>query len=107
MTLFRQIALLITAIFILLFIIGLTVSFNIIQQTAEKSLYENAQNSATSISLSINSLGSNLGDVQTVVNASFDNGNYEKIIFRNMDNEIKYSRQKDKNNHWCLIGLSL
>jgi diguanylate cyclase (GGDEF)-like protein len=94
MTLFRQIALLITAIFTILFIIGLSVSFTIIQQTAKKSLYENAQNSATSISLSINSLGSNLGAVQTVVNASFDNGNYEKIIFRNMDNEIKYSRQK-------------
>lgn len=96
MTLFKQIASVVSAIFVLLFVIVLAVSFTILKESAKKSLYENAQNSATSISLSIDNLGADLGSIKTVVSASFDNGNYEKIEFVDSAGEIQCKRAKEE-----------
>lgn len=94
MSLFKQIALIISTIFLLLYFIVLGVSFSVIKENAKRSLYENAQNSATSISLTIDNVGSDLGAIKTVLNASYDNGNYEKIIYIDQNNKLQYSRVK-------------
>lgn len=94
MSLFKQIAILVSSVFTLLFIVILVVSFTIIKQSAQKSLYENAQNSASSISLSMTNTGLDEGSIKTLINASFDNGNYEKIVFKDMDNSVVYERLK-------------
>jgi len=96
MSLFKQIAILVSTIFTLLFIIILTVSFTVIKQSAQKSLYENAQNSASSVSLSITNAGVDKSSIKTLINASFDNGNYEKIVFKDMQKNIMYERHKDE-----------
>lgn len=96
MTLFRQIALAILCIFVLLFFIVIGVTVGEIKRTAQEALYESAQNSATSISLSIDDSDA----VQTVINAAFDNGNYEQIVFRNAQGKVTYERvQKDTETH--------
>ena len=71
------------------------VSFNIIKDSTKKSLYENVQNSVSSISLSITNAGSDISSIKTVMNASFDNGNYEKIVFKDADENIVYELKKD------------
>ena len=59
-------------------------------------MYENVQNSVTSTSLSITNAGELMeGTIKTVINAAFDNGNYEKIVFKNINDEIVYELKKD------------
>lgn len=74
-------------------IIGL--SFSIIKDSSAKSLYENVQNSVTSTSLSITNAGIDESTIKTVINAAFDNGNYEKIVFKNTNEEIVYELKKE------------
>ena len=97
MTLFKQVSLVLLFIFTILFILITAVSFKIIKDSTEKSLYENVQNSATSISLSITNAGTDLSSIKTVINASFDNGNYERIIFKDIDGNIVYELKKEIN----------
>ncbi|MBU3014040.1 EAL domain-containing protein [Poseidonibacter lekithochrous] len=95
MSLFKQVSIVLSFIFTILFILITVVSFKIIKDSTEKSLYENVQNSVTSISLSITNAGTDLGSIKTVINASFDNGNYEKIIFRDMNEVSIYETSKE------------
>jgi diguanylate cyclase (GGDEF)-like protein len=94
MTLFKQIALIVSVIFILLFLIVLGVAFNVIKESSKKSLYESAQNSATSITLTVDNVGSDLGSIKTILNAAYDNGNYERIVFIDVNGKVQYSRMK-------------
>ncbi len=95
MTLYKQIAILVTFIFFVLLGTILMVSFKIIKDSAQQELYENAQNSVSSLSITISSTGMDQGSIETIINASFDNGNYEQISFVDMENNILYERSKE------------
>ncbi|PKN14227.1 MAG: diguanylate cyclase, partial [Deltaproteobacteria bacterium HGW-Deltaproteobacteria-24] len=95
MTLYRQIAILVSGIFLILLSTILMVSFSIVKDSAQKELYENAQNSVSSLSLSLNSTDMTQGAIETMINASFDNGNYERITFVDIDNNKVYERTKE------------
>ena len=97
MSLFKQVSLVLSFIFAILFILITAVSFKIIKDSTEKSLYENVQNSVSSISLSITNSGTDISSIKTVINAAFDNGNYEKIIFKDVDDNIVYELKKETN----------
>ena len=88
MSLFKQVSAVLLFIFTILFVLIIAVTFGIIKDSAEKSLYENVQNSVTNLSLSITNSGTEISSIKTVINASFDNGNYEKIIFKDVDDNI-------------------
>ncbi|RBQ31997.1 diguanylate cyclase [Arcobacter sp. FW59] len=96
MSLFKQVAIVLSFIFLILFVLIIGLSFNIIKDSASKSLYDNVQNSVTSTSLSITNAGVDEGSIKTVMNASFDNGNYAKIVFKNTNEDIVYERQKEQ-----------
>ncbi|CAM3588641.1 LapD/MoxY N-terminal periplasmic domain-containing protein [Arcobacter aquimarinus] len=95
MSLYRQVFIVLLFVFTILFILITAVSFNIIKNSAEKSLYENVQNSVTNLSLSITNSGTEISSIKTVINASFDNGNYEKIIFKDVEENIIYELKKE------------
>jgi diguanylate cyclase (GGDEF)-like protein len=95
MSLFKQVSLVLSFIFTILFILITAVSFKIIKDSTEKSLYENVQNSVSSISLSITNSGTDISSIKTVINASFDNGNYEKIVFKDNNENIIYEVKKE------------
>lgn len=95
MSLFKQVSIILLFIFVILFTLIMGVSFNIIKDSTQKSLYENVQNSVSSISLSITNAGSDLSSIKTVINASFDNGNYERIVFKDTEENIIYDLKKD------------
>ncbi|WP_026804330.1 bifunctional diguanylate cyclase/phosphodiesterase [Aliarcobacter lanthieri] len=95
MSLFKQVSIVLSFIFLVLFVLIVGLSFNIIKDSASKSLYDNVQNSVTSTSLSITNAGVDEGSIKTVMNASFDNGNYAKIVFKNTNEEIIYERVKE------------
>ena len=92
MTLYKQIALIVTLVFTILLITVIGVSFHVIKDSVKQELYNNAQNSVSSLSLSISNTSIEQGNIETMINASFDNGNYESIIFRNQYGEIIYQR---------------
>lgn len=94
MSLFRQISILLLVVFTLLFTLILSISFNEIKDSAQKSLYENVQNSVSNISLSITNANADASTIKTVLNASFDNGNYEKIVFKDLSEDVVYERIK-------------
>ncbi len=94
MSLFKQMTILISVIFIILFTLIVSISFNQIKDSAKESLYKNIQNSASNISLSITNANADISAIKTVINASFDNGNYEKIVFKDLENKIIYERVK-------------
>lgn len=96
MTLYRQIAILVTIIFVILFITIITVSFNVIKDSVQKELYENAQNNVSTLSLSISNTNISESNIQTMINATFDNGNYERITFKNINGENKYQREQEE-----------
>jgi len=95
MSLLKQIAVTLSFVFLVLFILVVSLSFNIIKNSATKTLYESIQNSVVSISLSITNAGVDESSIQTILNASFDNGNYAKIVFKNTDENIVYERKKE------------
>lgn len=96
MTLYRQIALIVTLVFTILLITVIGVSFHVIKDSVKQELYNNAQNSVSSLGLSISNTSIEQGNIETMINASFDNGNYENIIFRNQYGEIIYQRNLEK-----------
>lgn len=98
MSLFKQISILLLVIFTTLLILILTISFNEIKDSAQKSLYENVQNSVSNISLSITNANADISTIKTVLNASFDNGNYEKIVFKDLEGNVVYERLKKEEN---------
>lgn len=95
MSLFKQVSLVLSFVFTILFILITAVSFKIIKDSTEKSLYENVQNSVSSISLSITNSGTDISSIKTVINATFDNGNYEKIVFKDTNEDIIYEVKKE------------
>lgn len=95
MTLFRQISILLGFVFVLLFLLITVLSFNILKAQTSQALYENVQNSVTSLSLSITNAGNDESSVKTLMHASFDNGTYEKIVFKNTDEKIVYELIKE------------
>ncbi|MCT7908984.1 diguanylate cyclase [Arcobacter lacus] len=95
MSLFKQVSIVLIFIFFILFTLIVGLSFNIIKDSTKKSLYENVQNSVTSLSLSITNAGGDESTIKTAINASFDNGNYEKIVFKDTDEQVVYEVKKE------------
>lgn len=95
MSLLKQVSIVLSFIFLILFVSIIGLSFSIIKDSSAKSLYENVQNSVTSTSLSITNAGIDEGTIKTVINAAFDNGNYEKIVFKDTSEEIVYELKKE------------
>lgn len=95
MSLFKQVSTVLVFIFFILFLLIVGLSFNIIKDSTMQALYENVQNSVTNLSLSITNAEGDESTIKTVMNASFDNGNYERIVFKNMDEKIIYELEKD------------
>lgn len=99
MSLYKQIGFLVSFVFLILLLTILSVSFSIIKESAQKELYENAQNSASSLALSISSTDASQSAIETLINASFDNGNYEKIAFVDSTGNTIYERKLEKSVH--------
>lgn len=92
MTLYRQIALIVTLVFTILLVTVILVSFNILKDSVKEELYNNAQNSVSSLAVSISNTSIEQGNIETMINAIFDNGNYENISFKNQNGEMIYQK---------------
>ncbi len=95
MTLFRQIALMLSIFLLIILATVLTINFNSANTSVQERLYEDAKNTASSLSLSLASAQGEISMMATMINANFDSGNYNYISLVGLDNEVLYERKSE------------
>lgn len=111
MSLFKQISI-IMSIFLLVVIASvMTLNFKSATKYEQEELYENAQNTAASLSLSLANASGDVPTMSTMINAVFDSGYYKEIRIDSMEGEELYVQTKESNNihvpYWFLHLFTL
>ncbi len=99
MTLFKQITILLSLLLLVILLTVTTLVFNAAIESLQNRLYEDAQNTAASLSLSLGVAGGDLSTMETMINANFDSGHYESIVLTDTDGNTLYVRQKENGSH--------
>ncbi|MEA3521411.1 MAG: LapD/MoxY N-terminal periplasmic domain-containing protein [Campylobacterota bacterium] len=92
MTLYKQMALLISIVLLLILTSIMILSFQNANEAVQENLYEDAKNTASSLSLSLGTAEGDIGIMQTMINANFDSGHYVRIALIDMDENTMYER---------------
>ncbi len=92
MTLFKQIALLVSLLLLLLLGTVLVLNFTNTTASVQEQLYEDAKNTASSLSLSMGTAGGDESIMSTMINANFDSGHYQRIALYGIEEELIYER---------------
>ena len=95
MTLFRQIALILSILLITILTTVLNLNFQSANASVQDRLYEDAKNTASSLSLSLGSANGDISMMSTMINANFDSGNYHHISLVDVDNVLLYERKSE------------
>ena len=95
MTLFKQIAVMLSIFLIIVLITVMTLNFQNSTQALQERLYEDAKNSATSLSLTLGTARGDISIISTMINANFDSGEYLKISLIDVEDKLLYQRTKE------------
>jgi diguanylate cyclase (GGDEF)-like protein len=95
MTLFKQIALILSILLIIILTTVLNLNFQTANEAVQERLYEDAKNTASSLSLSLGSANGDVSMMSTMINANFDSGTYNFISLVDVDNELLYERKSE------------
>ncbi len=93
MTLFKQIALMLSVFLIIVLSTVLLLNFSTANESVQKRLFEDAKNTASSLSLSLGSANGDIVMMSTMINANFDSGNYQYISLVDIDDEMLFKRE--------------
>ena len=86
MTLFKQTAAVLMLLMVAIFVTVLMLNFASASSAAEDELYQDAKNTATSLSLSLATTGGDTVMMKTMIEANFDSGRYHQIRLIDVDN---------------------
>jgi len=95
MTLFKQIALILSLLLLIILTTVLNLNFKAANDSVQDRLYEDAKNTASSLSLSLCSANGDLSMMSTMINANFDSGTYNYISLLDVDDELLYERKAE------------
>ena len=95
MTFFKQIALMLSIFLLIILTTVLALNFTSANQSVQDRLYEDAKNTATSLSLSLGSANGDISMMSTMINANFDSGNYQFISLIDVDDKVLYERKAE------------
>jgi len=95
MTFFKEIASMLSVFLLIILATVLSLNFISANQSVQDRLYEDAKNTASSLSLSLGSANGDLSMMSTMINANFDSGNYAYISLVDVDNKILYERKNE------------
>ncbi len=95
MTLYKQTALLLSLFLLIILTTVLVLNFQSVNRGVEERLYEDAKNTATSLSLSLGGANGDLSMMSTMINANFDSGNYRKIVLLDVEKSLLYERVRE------------
>lgn len=111
MTLFRQMALLISIVLLLILSSIMILSFQNSNEAVQENLYEDAQNTASSLSLSLGTAQGDESLIETMINANFDSGHYIRIALIDMDDVKMYERVAEQSKpdvpEWFLNTITI
>ena len=95
MTLFKEIAMAMMLLVVSLLAMTMYSSYRSNIRFIEDQLYTNAENTASSLGLAISktSSGKDLAMAETMINAVFDSGLYEAIVFTDLNGKVLYQRR--------------
>ncbi|MBN2896015.1 MAG: EAL domain-containing protein [Campylobacterales bacterium] len=96
MTLFKQITLLISTALLLILAAIMALSFQNASRALHEQLYEDAQNTAGSLSLTLGTAQGDAGTMETMINANFDSGHYIRIALHDLSGTSLYERIKER-----------
>ena len=77
------------------FVIVIYLNFQAAKQYVQEEMSNNAQNTASFLSLSLANAKGNISKMSTMINAIYDSGYFQKIILVDTKGEILYQRFKD------------
>ncbi|QHG92005.1 diguanylate cyclase [Sulfurimonas sp. CVO] len=92
MTLYKQTALILSLFLLIILSTVLILNFHSANKSVQDRLYEDAKNTATSLSLSLGSANGDLSMISTMINANFDSGNYHNITLVDTEKNTLYER---------------
>jgi len=95
MTLFKQIALILSILLITILTTVLNLNFQSANESVQDRLYEDAKNTASSLSLSLGSANGDISMMSTMINANFDSGTYSFISLVDVDDVLIYERKSE------------
>lgn len=95
MTLFKQIAIMLSIFLTIILGTVLTLNFQSANHSVQDRLYEDAKNTATSLSLSLGSANGDISMMSTMINANYDSGNYKKITLLDVEDATLYERKRE------------
>ena len=95
MTLFKQIALILSMLLITILTTVLNLNFQSANESVQDRLYEDAKNTASSLSLSLGSANGDISMMSTMINANFDSGTYSFISLYDVDDVLIYERKSE------------
>jgi len=95
MTLFRQIALMLSVFLLIILTTVFVLNFKSANKDIQERLYLDAKNTASSLSLSLGTANGDVSIMSTMINANFDSGNYRAISLVDVDDTILYERKSE------------
>jgi len=95
MTFFKQITLILSTFLIIMLTTVLVINFINADQSVQKRLFEDAKNTATSLSLSLGGANGDVTLMSTMINANFDNGEYLYISLKDVDDKVIYEKRNE------------
>lgn len=95
MTLFKQIALMLSLFLLAILTTVLLLNFQSANEAVQEQLYEDAKNTASSLSLTLGNAQGNESMMSTMINANFDSGHYQRITLLDMQETSIYERESE------------
>jgi len=95
MSLFKQITLIMSLFLVFIFISVIYLNFQSAKQYAQEEMSNNAQNTATYLSLSLGKVKGSHSEMATMINAIFDSGYFQNIRLLDTNAQVLYEKHKD------------
>lgn len=97
MTLFRQFAIMLAIFTSILLLVVVSINFQSAKSEAKERLYDEAKNSATTLSLTLGSVNGDIDAMKVMISANFDSGNYSKIALVDIEQKSIFERVNESN----------
>ncbi len=97
MSLFKQLAIMLTLFLAVILTSVMILNFKTASEFIQNQLYTDAKNTAHSLGLSLSKVAdpNDTSTMDTMINAIFDSGYYERIVLKDLDGKILYERKTD------------
>ena len=97
MSLLKQLSIMLTLFLAVILTSVMILNFKTANEFIQNQLYSDAKNTAHSLGLSLSKVAdpTDTSSMDTMINAIFDSGYYERIVLRDLDGKVLYERRTD------------